>query len=114
MLQVIEIEVETSEHLLDGVAVAIVERGVGCHARANLVEVLVAWVALHDLVDVEFALGAWADESHVADEHVVELRQLIEVMAAEEASHLCQAVVVLAGGELRPSFSAFSFMLRNL
>ena len=54
------------------------------------------------MVDVEFALGAWADESHVADEHVVELRQLIEVMAAEEASHLCQAVVVLAGGELRP------------
>ncbi len=101
VLEVVEIELEAAEHLLQRVAIAIVERGVGGDARTDLVEVLVAWVTLHDLLDVVFALGARADEGHVADKHVVELGQLVEVMGAKEAARARQAAVVLMGGELR-------------
>lgn len=102
VLEVVEVELQTAEHLLQRVAIAIVERGVGGDARTDLVEVLVARVALHDLLDVVFALGARADEGHVADKHVVELGQLVEVMGTKETAHACQAAVVLMCGELRP------------
>ena len=102
VLQIVEVELQSSQHLLHGVGVAVVERGVGGHARSNLVEERIAFVVLHDLVDVELALRAGTDERHVADEHIPELGQFVEVVVTEEHADLGHAGVLLMGEELRP------------
>ena len=102
MLKVVEVVVQARDHLVDGVRIAVVERGVGGHAGAYLVEEGVARVALHDLVDVELPLGPRADEGHVAAEDVPQLRQLVEVMLAQELADARQALVAALPVELWP------------
>lgn len=104
MLQVVEVELQSSEHLLHGVGVAIVEGGVGGDTRANLVEEAVTRVVLLYLVDVVLALRSRPDERHVADEDVPELWELVEVMVAEEHANLGHAGVFLVPEELRTIF----------
>ena len=102
MLQVVEVELEAAQHLLHGVGVAVVERGVGGDAWTHLIEVGVVGVVLHDLVDVELALGARSDEGHVAHEHIPELRQFVEVVLAQCAANGGETrVAIVAGKELR-------------
>ena len=64
---IVEVHVQSAEHLLDGVGVAVVERCHGEDAWAHGVELGIARVALHDLFDEELSLGARPDERHVAD-----------------------------------------------
>lgn len=101
MLEVIEVELEATEHLLHGVGVAIVEGGVAGDTGTNLIEIGVARIVLHDLVDEELALGTWSDEGHVAEEDIPELRKLVEVMIAQELARLGEAAVTLGARELR-------------
>ena len=93
VFQVVEVEFQSSQHLRHGICIAVVECGVGGDTRTNLVEVLVARVVLHDLVDVELALGTRTDERHVADEDIPELRKLVEVVRSQEGTHLGEARV---------------------
>ena len=93
MLQIIEVKLQSAKHLLHGVGVSIVERGVGCHPRTNLVETRIASIMLHDLVDVELALRTRTDERHVSDEDIPKLGQLIEVMCSQKLPHLGEARV---------------------
>ena len=58
-------------------------------------------VALNDLADVVFALGAWPYERHVADQHVPELRKFVKTVFAQKMPEPGYAGVVLAG-ECRP------------
>src|SRR5262249_14790492 len=46
-------------------------------------------------LDEDRALGARADEAHLANEHVPELRQLIDARPAEEAADARHARIVL-------------------
>ena len=94
MLQVVKIELQTAQHLLHGVGIAVVERRIRRDAGLHLVEIDVPWVVFHDLVDVEFALGTRSDERHVAPDDVPQLRQLVEARAPEETAHLRDARVV--------------------
>ena len=100
MFQIIEVELQTAEHLLHRVGIAVVERGVGRQARTDLVQFLVAGIAFHYLVDEILALRTGADERHVALQHVPELGQLVEMVSAQEASEGCQTVVI-SFGQLR-------------
>ena len=93
VLQVEQVVAQAAQHLLEGVRVAVVQRGVGRDTRTDLVEVAIAGIALHDLVDVELAFRARADEGHLADEHVPQLGQLVQVVFAQELAHLGQAGV---------------------
>ena len=104
MLQIVEVELQTTQHLLHRVGVAVVERGVRGHARSNLIEIDVARVVLNDLVDVELAFRSWTDKGHVAFEHVPKLGQLIEMMVTEEAADLRHAVIAVVIGQLRAMF----------
>ena len=94
VFKVVEVELQSSEHFLQGVGVAVVECGVRRHARAYGIELLVARVALHDLVDVELAFRAVADECHVASYDVPQLWELVEMMGTQKAAHARQSRVV--------------------
>lgn len=104
MAEIIEVVFEAPEHLLHRVGVAVVERGVGCRAGSYLVEVGVSVVVFKYLVDIEFALGARADERHVALEDVVELGYLVEMVGAQESadSGESRVIVATAVAQLRP------------
>ena len=104
VLEVVEVEFEAAEHLLHGVGVAVVERGIGSHAGTYLVEIDVARVVLDDLVDVELALGARTDEGHVALHHIPQLGQLVEMVQAKEKAHTGHARFVLMLVEGWPVF----------
>ncbi|EJX02760.1 hypothetical protein EVA_09135 [gut metagenome] len=69
---------------------------------------------LDDLVDIELAFGAGADEGHVAFEHVPKLGQLVEVMVAEEASDLRHSVVAVVVGQLWTVFLGVHFHASEL
>src|SRR5262245_47403491 len=49
-----------------------------------------------ELLDKEWALGAWPDDRHVAAENIPELRQLVDVKAAEPAAEWRRTRIVVA------------------
>ena len=49
----------------------------------NGIQFGIAWIVLHNLVDIELAFWSVANESHVALEHVPQLWQLVQVMVAQ-------------------------------
>lgn len=95
VLEVEEVVLETAEHLFDGVGVTVVVGGVGGDSRTDLVEIGVARVTLHDLVDEELALRTRTHECHVAAEDVPELRKFIEMVGADETADLCKTRVLV-------------------
>ena len=95
MLQIVEVHLQTHHHLVDGVGIAVLKRGIAGNAWAQSVEALVATVALHNLVDVVFPLRARTHKGHIAREHIPKLRQLVEVMGAQETAYACQSRVVV-------------------
>ena len=109
VLEVVKVGFKACEHLLEGCGVAVVQSGVGCHAWAHLVEVLVARVNGYNLVDEVFALRSRAYKRHVAYENVPQLGQLVEVVVAKEASDTREAVFVLFDAELRRSLLGVDF-----
>lgn len=94
VLQIEEVVAQAAEHLLDGVGIAIVEGGVGSDTRTDLVEVAITGIALHNLVDVELALGTWTDKGHLAAEDVPELGKFVEVVLTQELADLGHAFVL--------------------
>ena len=109
VLEVVKVGFKAREHLLEGCGIAVVQGGVGRHARAHLVEVLVARINGHNLVDEVFALRSRAYKRHVAYENVPQLGQLVEVVVAKEASDTREAVFVLFDAELRRSLLGVDF-----
>lgn len=94
MLQIVKIELQSAQHLLDGVGVAIVERSIAGHTGTHLVESLVAWVALHNLVDIVFALRTRTDKCHIALQHIPQLGQFVEMMPTEKTSALGETIII--------------------
>ena len=87
VLQIEQVIAQATKHLLQRVRIAVIERGVRGHTRTDLIKITIAGIAFHDLVNVELALRAGADEGHVADEDVPQLRQLVQMMLAQELAH---------------------------
>ena len=73
MFQVIQVEIQSFQHFLHGVCVAVVQGSVGSDARPDLVKIGVPGITLHDLVDVELSFRSWADEGHVPFDHIPKL-----------------------------------------
>ena len=97
MLQIEEVVAQATEHLLNSVGIAVVEGGVRSDPRTDLVEVAITGIALHDLVDVELALGTWTDKGHLATEDVPELGKFVEVVFTKELADLGHAFVLATG-----------------
>ena len=57
------------------------------------------------LIDEIRALGAWADQAHVAGQHTVQLRQLVNADLADQPADTGHAIIV--GG--RPAGLAIAF-----
>ena len=53
VFQIEQIVAQTAKHLLQRIRIAVVERGIRGHARTDLVQVTIAGITFHDLVDVE-------------------------------------------------------------
>ena len=70
MLQIEQVVTQAAEHLIDRVRIPIVERGVRGHTRTDLVQVTIAGIAFHDLVDVELSFRTGADKRHITDEDI--------------------------------------------
>ena len=87
--QILQIHVQTREHLLHGVGIAVVERSLRRQPRAYLVELGVIGVMLHNLVDENLSFRAVADERHIATEYVPELWELVQMIVAEEVADRC-------------------------
>src|SRR5690606_30327611 len=66
-------------------------------AGTNAVAQAVVAHSLLELVHELGALGAWADDAHLAAQHVPELRQLVEAQFADDPSDPGDAVVVRRG-----------------
>ena len=109
VLEVVKVGFKACEHLLEGCGVAVVQGGVGRHARAYLVEILVAWVNGHNLVDEVFALRSRPYKRHVTYENIPQLGQLVEVVVAKKASDTREAVLILFDAELRLSLLGVDF-----
>lgn len=84
MLQIIQVELKPTEHLLHRVGIAVVERRIRGHTRADLIEILIARVVLHDLVYEVFPLGSVPHKGHIADKNIPKLRQLVEMVSPEK------------------------------
>lgn len=104
MLQIIEVELQATQHLRHRIGITIVKGGIGCYARTYLVQELVAGIVLHYLVDIELTFRTRPDESHVTDEDIPQLGQLVEMMLAQELAHLGQSRVLAVTIELWPIF----------
>ena len=109
VLEVVKVGFKACEHLLEGCGVAVVQSGVGRHARAHLVEVLVARVNGHNLIYKVFALRSRPYKRHVAYENIPQLGQLVEVVVAKKASDTREAVLILFDAELRLSLLGVDF-----
>lgn len=109
VLEVVKVGFKACEHLLEGCGVAVVQGGIGRHARAHLVEVLVAWVNGHNLIYKVFALRSRPYKCHVAYENIPQLGQLVEVVVAKKASDTREAVLILFDAELRLSLLGVDF-----
>ena len=109
VLEVVKVGFKAREHILEGCGVAVVQGGVGCHARAHLVEVLVARVNGYNLIYKVFALRSRPYKCHVAYENIPQLGQLVEVVVAKGASDTREAVFVLFDAELRRSLLGVDF-----
>lgn len=96
VFQIEKVVAQTAQHLLKGVGVAVVEGGIGGDTRANLEQVTVAGIALHNLVDVELALGAGTDEGHIATKHIPQLGKLVQVVLTQELAHTGEPHVLTA------------------
>src|SRR5262249_22586455 len=91
-----DLEVEAQRPVLDVVEVvldAAIERRVPAesvdlrpagHAGLHVMTQHVARDLRAELIDVLRTFGPWADETHVADEHVPQLRQLVEREPAQD------------------------------
>ena len=93
VLQIVEVVVEAAQHLFHGVGVAVVQSGIGSNSGANGIEFGIARIVLHNLVDIEFAFGTVANESHVALEHIPQLWQFVEVMGTHPFARLGESRV---------------------
>ena len=80
VFHVIQVQFQSSQHLLHRVGIAIIECGIRRDAWAHLIEFHIARVMLHNLVDEVFAFWAIANKRHVAYQHVPQLWQLVQVM----------------------------------
>lgn len=95
MLKIIEIIVQSAEHLLKRVRIAIVEGSIRGDTGTNLIEVFVARIGLHNLIDEELPFGPRAYESHITDKYVPQLRKLVKMVGSEEFAGLREAFVAV-------------------
>lgn len=70
MLKVIQVIVKTTKHLLHSVRIAIIESGIACYARTNLIQERIAWIMLHNLIYEELTLWAVSYKRHITTEHI--------------------------------------------
>ena len=83
MVEIVEVEVKASQHLLHGVGISVVDGSPRGQPRPHEVDVLIVRVVGHDLADVTFALRTRPHERHVTHEDVPQLWQLVQVMVAQ-------------------------------
>ena len=93
VLQIEQVVAQATKHLLQRVRIAVIERGVRGHTRTDLVQVTIAGITFHDLVDVELSFRTGADKRHITDENIPQLGQLIQMMLTQELAHTGHAGV---------------------
>ena len=64
-LDIVEVHLEAVQHLSEGIGIAIVEGGFAEDARTHLIELFVAGVGLHNLIDKKLSLGAIPYKAHI-------------------------------------------------
>ena len=103
MPKVVEVIFKSAEHFLHSIRIAVVQSGIAGDSRTNLIKVNVPVVIFHYLVNEEFPLRSWADESHVTTEYIIQLRKFVKMVSSDESAHLCKPLITIAtaGAELR-------------
>ena len=101
MLQVIKIKFEPAQHLLRRIRIAIIERRIRRYTRPDLIQKRVARISANDLFNIEATLRTRTDKSHIAAQDVPQLRQLVQMMLAQEAAYARQARVFAPTTKLR-------------
>lgn len=101
MLQVIKIKFEPAQHLLRRIRIAIIERRIRRYARPDLIQKRVARISANDLFNIEATLRTRTDKSHIAAQDIPQLRQLVQMMLAQEAAYARQARVFAPTTKLR-------------
>ena len=91
---VIEVHAQPFEHLLHGVGVAVVKRGIGEQSGALEIQKLVIWIDCHDFLDEIGPFGPITHNRHISAQHVDELWQLVQMVLAEEFAHRGKTLVV--------------------
>lgn len=103
VVEVVQVHPQPLQHFLHRVRVAVIERGGREKAGAQLVQQLVVGVDGPDLVHEELALRARTDKAHLALEHVPQLRELVQMVLAQETPHTGQTFVALPAAQCRPA-----------
>lgn len=98
VLKIVKVKFESSKHLCHRIRVSVVKCRVACHTRTNLIEIRVARVMFHYLIDEVFALGTRTNECHIATEYVPKLWQFVKMMSSQELSYISQTRVIVAAG----------------
>jgi hypothetical protein len=70
VLEIVEVVLQSPQHLLEGVGIAVMQRGIGGYPWAYLVQQLIAWVLGHNLLNIVATLRTVAHKGHVAHEDI--------------------------------------------
>ncbi len=100
VLKIIEVFVQSREHLLHGVGVAVIQGCLGGYSRLYLVKMYVAGVVQEYLVDEILPFRAISYERHLSPDDVYELGKLVQVMGAKPFPYGSQPFVVYIGYQL--------------
>lgn len=92
MLQVVGVHIQ-AQHLLHRICVSVIEGCVGNHTRANLIQILISRVTLHNLVYVELSFWSWTNKRHIATNHVPELREFIQMMFSQKLADMGKPLI---------------------
>src|SRR5882672_9765408 len=97
ILDVVKIELELLHGVVDRRSVGVADLGPTRYARFHRVPARVEGDLPAELAHERGALGARADEAHIAAQYIDELGQLIDAGHSQKPSHPCHTVVVFLG-----------------
>jgi len=90
-----QIEFQSLNHLLYIGSIPILYLTPGSYSGPHLEQVLVMRVKSYYLIYIKLPFGSWSDQTHIADQDIPKLRQLIQSVFPHDRSPGCNPIVVV-------------------
>ena len=94
MLDIVQVILKLDQRIVHGICIGIVHLRPAGEPRSHRKPGAIEGNLFLQLGDELWALRTWADEAHIAPEHVEQLGHFVETAATQKASHSCDPLVV--------------------